>query len=70
MVSGSEQELITNNREQYFLSLLKDIVDLESTTFREHWYYRVGRYRINTGDKAGQKYLMMRAKEYRGKRGI
>lgn len=44
--------------------LLNDIEDLESETFREHWYYRARQYRIETGCFVHYYRLMETASQY------
>ena len=73
MVSDSEQLLTTNSnsnvlskeeRQVVLRQILRNLPDLGSTTFREHWLYTVGRYLKNTGDKQGYYYLRFRAEKY------
>ena len=64
-VSGSEHQRYV------FMGLLKDLQDLGSETFREHWWYRAKAWFINTNaamNPARQKewrYLLVRVKEYK-----
>ena len=64
-VSGSEHQRYV------FMGLLKDLQDLGSETFREHWWYRANMWRTNTNAEVNPvrqkdwKYLMMRAREYK-----
>ena len=66
-VSGSEHQRYV------FTGLLEDLQDILSGTFREHWWYRAHRWRINTDaatSRARQKdweYLLMRVREYKEK---
>lgn len=66
-VSGNEHQRYV------FTGLLKDLQDLGSETFREHWWYRAHRWRINTNAamnierQKDWKYLLMRAREYKEK---
>ena len=39
---------IGNRNYSMYMDLLRDLWDLESETFREHWYYREKMFRINT----------------------
>jgi hypothetical protein len=44
--------------------LLNDIEDLESDTFREHWFYRARAYRVKTGCFVHFNQLMEAASRY------
>ena len=55
----------TSNREYYlYRELLHDLPDLESNTFREHWYYRAAMFRVRTNLWDKYNYLIKRAREY------
>ena len=41
-------ESIGNRNMEHYKDLIKDLDDLESTTFREHWYYRAMCFKIST----------------------
>jgi len=44
--------------------LLSEIDDLESDTFREHWFYRARAYRVKTGCFVHYNKLMEAASQY------
>ena len=37
-----------NRNYSMYMNCLRDMWDLESDVFREHWYYRTAMFRINT----------------------
>ena len=39
---------VTTRNRKLYMDLVRDLEDLESTTFREHWYYRAMCFKINT----------------------
>ena len=69
--------IATERNNSMYWELLHGLEDLESRTFREHWYYRAGMFAVNTNAAMNptrnweHAHLMERAREFeRGRNNV